>query len=70
MRFLTTVGVLSLVLAALGCSRPESVPVDDPPDPLYVDPASRDFSQNPELLERVLRSPHGYLRFINVPFSQ
>jgi hypothetical protein len=70
MRFVKTVGVLLLVLTALGCSRPESVPVDEAPDPLYVDPATRDFSQNPELLDRVLGSPHGYLRFINVPFSQ
>jgi hypothetical protein len=70
MRFLTTVGLLLLVLAALGCNPPASVPVDDPPDPLYVDPETRDFSQNPGMLERVLGSPHGYLRFINVPFSQ
>jgi len=38
-------------------------------NPLYVDPASRDFSDNPALLERILASPHGYLRFINIPFS-
>jgi hypothetical protein len=55
-----------LVPVALGCIQP----AEDPPDPLYVDPAARDFSQNPELLERVVGSPHGYLRFINVPFSQ
>jgi hypothetical protein len=70
MRILTTVGVLLLVCAAMSCSQPEPVPVAEPPDPLYVDPATRDFSQNPELLDRVLSSPHGYLRFINVPFSQ
>lgn len=38
-------------------------------NPLYVDPASRDFSRNQELLERILSSPHGYFRFINIPFS-
>ena len=70
MRILTTLGVLLLVGVALGCAQPEPAPVEDFPDLLYVDPASRDFSQNPELLERVLESPHGYLRFINVPFSQ
>ena len=37
---------------------------------LYVNPASHDFSQNPELLERILSGPHGYFRFINIPFSQ
>ncbi len=36
---------------------------------LYVDPATRDFSQNPKLLERILAGPHGYFRFINLPFS-
>ncbi len=39
-------------------------------NPLFVDPASRDFSQNPKLLERVLGTPHDYFRFINVPFSR
>ena len=37
---------------------------------LYVDPASYDFGSNPELLERIVESPHGYFRFINVPFSE
>ena len=36
---------------------------------LYVDPADFDFSSNPELLERIVADPHGYFRFINVPFS-
>ncbi len=39
-------------------------------NPLYVDPADRDFSQNPPLLQRIRSGPHGYLRFINIPFSQ
>lgn len=38
-------------------------------NPLYVDPALQDFSGNPELLDRILATPHGYLRFINIPFS-
>lgn len=38
-------------------------------NPLYVDPASRDFSGNKELLDRLLSGPHGYFRFINVEFS-
>lgn len=37
---------------------------------LYVDPANYDFGGNPELLERILETPHGYFRFINIPFSQ
>ncbi len=37
---------------------------------LYVDPADFDFSKNPDLLGRLLADPHGYYRFINVPFSQ
>jgi hypothetical protein len=39
-------------------------------NPLYVDPFSYDFSKNPLLLERILSGPHGYFRFINIPFSQ
>ena len=39
-------------------------------NPLFVDPASRDFSRNPALLERIVGSPHGYLRFVNIEFTQ
>lgn len=39
-------------------------------NPLYIDPATRDFSENPALLERIFSGPHGYFRFINIPFSQ
>jgi hypothetical protein len=37
---------------------------------MFVDPESVDFSENPELLARIMDSPHGYLRFINIQFSQ
>ena len=37
---------------------------------MFVDPDSVDFSQNPELLARIIDSPHGFLRFINIQFSQ
>lgn len=68
---------LSLLLA--GCehrvreeaaSAPAPAPAAEATKALYVDPASHDFSSNPKLLERILQSPHGYYRFINVPFSQ
>ena len=36
---------------------------------LLVDPATFDFSRNPALLQRILTTPHGYFRFINIPFS-
>ncbi len=45
-------------------------PVEKKENPLFVDPASRDFSQNPGLLKRIEAGPHGYFRFINIPFSQ
>lgn len=38
-------------------------------NPLYVEPTSQDFSKNPKLLERIRSGPHGYFRFINIPFS-
>jgi hypothetical protein len=43
---------------------------DEIVNPLYVNPASYDFSQNPPLLERIKSGPHGYFRFINLQFSQ
>lgn len=39
-------------------------------DPLFVDPAAEDFRQNPDLLDRIVASPHGYFRFINIRFGQ
>ena len=56
------------LLLPLGCRRS----ADETPqlNPLYVDPATRDFSQNPELLQKLVNSPHRYFRFINIPFSQ
>lgn len=39
-------------------------------DQLFVDPRTKDFSENPKLLDRILSGPHGYFRFVNVPFSQ
>jgi hypothetical protein len=38
-------------------------------NPLFVDPQTQDFSHNPKLLERILKSPHGYFRFVNKQFS-
>jgi hypothetical protein len=61
------IGVVLLCLAG-GCRR---TPVErEEVNPLYVDPASRDFSENQELLERLIDSPHRYFRFINIPFSE
>jgi hypothetical protein len=61
--------LLALVVLA-GCRTGENPEVAEAEsNPLYVDPATRDFSDNPALLERILGSPHGYFRFINIPFS-
>jgi uncharacterized protein (DUF2252 family) len=38
-------------------------------NPLYDNPAELDFSSNPDLLQRILATPHGYFRFINIRFS-
>lgn len=38
-------------------------------NPLFINPAAHDFLSNPDLLERILATPHGYFRFINIPFS-
>jgi len=54
----------------VSCSPAEEEPPIESSNPLFVSPASRDFSQNPELLERIVESPHGYLRFINLQFTE
>lgn len=59
--------VVGLCLAA--CGRPPAPP-PEPENPLLIDPASRDFSDNPPLLERIRATPHGYFRFVNVEFSE
>jgi hypothetical protein len=56
------------VLLFFGCSREFEPPVTT--NPLFVDPSARDFSQNPELLEKLIANPHRYFRFVNIPFSQ
>lgn len=63
---------ISAVAASLwiGCGNAD---LETPPTPsdtgLFVDPADYDFSENPALLDRVKGDPHGYFRFINIPFS-
>ena len=81
-----TAAALLVALASLAGCRGEDSEVGEPriteaqapeagasgagANPLFVAPGSRDFSDNPELLERILASPHGYFRFINIPFSR
>ncbi len=35
-----------------------------------MDPTTYDFDANPNLVKRIVGSPHGYFRFINVAFAQ
>ena len=65
-----TVAILLAVGLLAACSGGEETAPEPRANPLYVDPATRDFSDNPALLERILDSPHGYFRFINIPFSR
>jgi hypothetical protein len=37
---------------------------------LIISPDLDEFSQNPELLDRILKGPHGYFRFINEIFAE
>ena len=37
---------------------------------LLISPDLDEFSQNPKLLKRILRGPHGYFRFINEVFAE
>ncbi len=65
----------SVMLALLAGCGPAETPADfhalsEGAESLYVSPDSFDFSGNPELLERIRENPHGYFRFINIPFSR
>jgi hypothetical protein len=66
-RQMITLILLAVVFVA--CSTADKETLVEVSNPLFVDPASRDFSGNPELLERIVESPHGYLRFINIQFT-
>jgi len=62
--------VCAIVLFALGWIGCEPASIRSPDGgPLFVEARAEDFADNPALLERILESPHGYLRFINLEFS-
>lgn len=68
-RLAGTIAGIVMLVAGAGCTEvPE--PASGPPPALYVDPASYDFSENPPLLDRIKGDPHGYFRFVNIPFGQ
>ena len=64
--------IASAALVACDLGRPpDSVEgMSAGPAEVFVHPDSFDFSGNPALLERIRASPHGYFRFINIPFSR
>ena len=59
-----------VMLAVLTSACATTSPTMPGPKDLYVSPKSYDFDSNPQLLSRILKSPHGYFRFINQPFSE
>jgi hypothetical protein len=51
----------------------EAPPIDGVAEPPLFETVSPDdprLAANPVLLERLMGSPHGYFRFVNIPFSQ
>ena len=62
-------GVLAIAVLVACSQDVADVPAAES-NPLFIDPETFGFESNPELLERVLSSPHGYFRLINIPFSQ
>lgn len=61
---------LLAITLATACTKEKVEAPAKTSNPLLVDPASQSFSENEALLERIVATPHGYLRFINIPFSQ
>ncbi|MEE9207297.1 MAG: DUF2252 family protein [Gemmatimonadota bacterium] len=57
----------AVLVGLSACDRPDDASLVDQ---LYVNPDDFDFAANPELLERLVGTAHGYFRFINIPFSQ
>ena len=55
-------GCLALLLVA-GCRPQEAESPTEATNPMLVEATVEDFGDNPALLERILASPHGYLRF-------
>jgi hypothetical protein len=49
---------------------PRDAIAKEAPGELDVDPASFDFSKNPELTDRIAESPHAYFRFIGHAFAR
>lgn len=63
-------GMLWLFVIVVDSQGQSNNDIDSISNPLYVDPATQDFSENPKLLDRILSGPHGYFRFINIQFSK
>lgn len=59
---------IKILLCTIGLLLPPLLQAAD--NPLFISKNTHDFSSNPDLLERVKSSPHGYFRFINIVFSQ
>lgn len=76
MRFMSrhAAALVALGVVATACQSPErewsESRLSEGAAALFVHPDSFDFSDNPQLLERIRANPHGYFRFINVPFSR
>lgn len=64
-------GILcGLLLWTAGCGGAPKGEVDlNPSGPLNVEYAQYDFSDNPQLLDRIAARPYGYFRFVNVAFA-
>ncbi|MEM7675162.1 MAG: DUF2252 family protein [Myxococcota bacterium] len=61
---------ICLLCASSACASTPSKPASQRANPLFVAPQTYDFTSNPALLARILKSPHGYFRFVNRPFSE
>jgi hypothetical protein len=55
------------MVLAVACLSGPAVAADAP---FRVDPGSAALRERPELRERLIASPHGYLRFLSVPFAE
>ena len=66
----SVIPVLIFIIFSLFSCRQNNKDNQNTPNPLFLDPATQDFSENPAMLDRIRSGPHGYFRSINIPFSR
>lgn len=63
-------GLIAVAVAIAACDSRAVLGTVEPPPSIAIDPASFDFTESPDLLERITASFYGYFRFTNREFAE